>query len=98
MKNLSYKLEDIRESTQRFAAYDGSTLAGEVTFVRAGDEIWIIDHTFVDDDYRGQNLGEKLIKHIVSHAIEQNKKIIPLCPFARREFDRNPEYQKLEHK
>lgn len=52
----------------------------------------IIDHTFVDPAYRGQGLAEKLVAKGVEKARKEQKKIIPLCPFAKKEFERKPEY------
>ncbi len=51
-------------------------------------------HTSVSDDYRGQGIAEALIKLVVKQAIEENKKIIPLC-LLLNVFDLNPEYQKI---
>ena len=52
----------------------------------------IIDHTFVDPAYRGQGLAEKLVEKGVEKARAEKKTIIPLCPFAKKEFERKPEY------
>lgn len=41
--NLLYHLEDVRDSTQSFAAYDKDNLAGEVTFVHEG----VVRHIFI---------------------------------------------------
>ena len=66
--------------------------AGEMTWSNAGSEIMIIDHTFVDSAYRGQGLAEKLVAAGVEVARNEGKKIIPLCPFAKKEFDEKTEY------
>ncbi|MER2117389.1 MAG: GNAT family N-acetyltransferase, partial [Enterococcus casseliflavus] len=47
---------------------------------------------FVDPAYRGQGLAEKLVAKGVEKARKEQKKIIPLCPFAKKEFERKPEY------
>ncbi|AJD89782.1 GNAT family acetyltransferase [Jeotgalibacillus malaysiensis] len=87
-----------KEEESRFAAYDHDNQeAGEATFSRAGDNILIIDHTSVKDDYRGQGVAAKLVSHIVEKARENNQKIMPLCPFAKGEFDKHEEYQDVLH-
>ena len=63
-----------------------------MTWSNAGSEIMIIDHTFVDSAYRGQGLAEKLVAAGVEVARNEGKKIIPLCPFAKKEFDEITEY------
>jgi predicted GNAT family acetyltransferase len=37
-------------------------------------------------------LAEKLVAAGVEKARKDDKKIIPLCPFAKKEFDEKPEY------
>lgn len=79
---------------KRAASYDEGKFMGESTFSES-EGTWIIDHTFVDPEYRGQKIAEKLIANIVENAREQGKKIIPLCPFAKKEFDKKEEYRDL---
>lgn len=84
---------EIKEEKSRFALLnDEGVEIGEMTWSDAGEEIMIIDHTFVDSTYRGQHLAEKLVAAGVDKARRDNKKIIPLCPYAKKEFDRKPEY------
>ena len=52
-----------------------------------------IDHTVVSEELRGQKMGNQLVKKVVNLAREENKKIIPACSFARKEFEENQEYQ-----
>lgn len=89
----------IKEETNRFALYnDENVEIGEMTWSNAGDTMLIIDHTFVDDAYTGQGLAAQLVEKGVEKARKENKKIIPLCPFAKSEFDRKPEYQDVLRK
>jgi predicted GNAT family acetyltransferase len=45
-----------------------------------------------DPTYRGQGLAEKLVAAGVEKARKEGKKIIPLCPFAKKEFEEKSEY------
>lgn len=83
------------EIENRSAAYDNENLIGECTFTTYKDNVWIIDHTFVDSSYRGQNIAGNLVKEIVDHARKENKKILPLCPFAKSEFENKEEYHDI---
>ncbi len=49
----------------------------------------IIDHTDVNDQFRGQGLGRKLLNELVTFARGRNIKVIPLCPFAKSVFDKD---------
>lgn len=62
---------------------------GEMTFNRSSDTFIIIDHTEVDPAYKGQNIGRLLLESVVSYARNNTLKIIPLCPFAKRMFERD---------
>lgn len=83
---------EILEENTRFVLKDGDKEIGEMTWSEAGETRLIIDHTFVDPAYRGQGLAEKLLAKGVEKARKEQKKIIPLCPFAKKEFERKPEY------
>lgn len=84
---------EIKEEKNRFVLFnDDNEEIGEMTWSDAGEEIMIIDHTFVDPAYRGQGLAEKLVMNGVEKARRDSKKIIPLCPFAKKEFDAKSEY------
>lgn len=74
-----------------FIETDGQRV-GEMTYVKAGDDKVIIDHTFVDDSLRGQGAGKQLVTAGVEYARENNIKILPLCPFAKSVFDKTPDY------
>lgn len=80
-----------KEEGRFFVEDQGATLA-EITFTQPNDEFFIIDHTFVDDKLRGQGVANQLVRAVVDKAREDNKTIIPLCPFAKGQFERIPEY------
>ncbi|EGP5055665.1 GNAT family N-acetyltransferase [Enterococcus faecium] len=85
---------EIKEEKNRLALFnDEQQEIGEMTWSDVGPDIMIIDHTFVDPAYRGQKLAEKLVYTGVELARRDGKKIIPLCPYAKKEFEKKPEYQ-----
>jgi len=63
-----------------------------MTFVFAGPEKIIINHTEVSPAFNGKGLGKKLVEKAVEVAREKKWTIIPLCPFAKKTFDRNPQF------
>jgi predicted GNAT family acetyltransferase len=73
-----------------FLRQDGKRLA-ELTYTIAGTRV-IIDHTDVDAALRGTGAGNKLVAAAVDWARAGNRKLLPLCPFARSVFDKTPEY------
>ncbi|QSE99130.1 GNAT family N-acetyltransferase [Fulvivirga lutea] len=79
----------------RFYMEDEQGVAAEMTYSQAGDDRFIIDHTEVDDRFRGQNLGLKLVEAAVEYARKNTMKIMPLCPFAKKMFERHSEYSDI---
>jgi predicted GNAT family acetyltransferase len=65
----------------------------EMTYSRAGEASLIIDHTGVPEALRGRGLGEALVRRGVEDARAEGRSIMPLCPFAKAQFDRHPEWQ-----
>ncbi|WP_396170572.1 GNAT family N-acetyltransferase [Flavobacterium sp.] len=66
---------------------------GIMTFVYAGSDKIIIDHTEVNTGNNGKGFGKKMVAKAVEYAREKNIKIIPLCPFAKKVFDKTPEFR-----
>ena len=75
-----------------YISLDGKQEA-KMTFVFAGNDKIIIDHTEVNPDNNGKGFGKKMIIKAVEFARAKNIKIIPLCPFAKSVFDKNPEFR-----
>lgn len=73
-----------------FIEAEGKKVA-EMTYSKAGSDRIIIDHTEVSDDLRGQGAGQQMVEAAVEYARKNKISIIPLCPFARSVFDKNPE-------
>lgn len=65
----------------------------EMTYSRASPTLIIIDHTAVPDALRGRGVGQVLVLRAVEDARREGFKIIPLCPFAKAQFERHPDWQ-----
>ena len=68
---------------------ENENLICEITYFVEDSSMIVIDRTFVDDNYRGQGIAAQLVEHVVEMAREENKKIIPRCPFAKGILERN---------
>jgi predicted GNAT family acetyltransferase/uncharacterized Fe-S cluster protein YjdI len=72
----------------RFVVYVNDEFAGEMTYVWAGTSKFIIDHTGVEESFGGKGLGRQLVMKAVEYARNNALKILPLCPFAKKVFDK----------
>lgn len=75
----------------RAAAYDDDICIGESTYSNS-ETMWIIDHTEVNENYGGKGIASQLVEELVNQARSSAVKILPLCPFANREFQKKKEY------
>ena len=62
----------------------------EMTYSRTNATMIIIDHTDVDDSLRGEGVGRQLLNALVDWARSTGTKVLPLCPFAKAQFDKDP--------
>ena len=90
--NEQIKLETNAKNGFFSVEINGKTEA-KMTFVFAGTDKIIIDHTEVNPGNNGKGLGKKMVTAAVEMAREKNLKIIPLCPFAKSVFDKTSEFR-----
>ncbi|MFN0290870.1 GNAT family N-acetyltransferase [Pedobacter helvus] len=85
-------MEIIQENNERrgsFKAIEEGKEAGLMTYTWAGPTKFIIDHTEVNEDFKGKGVGQQMLMKAVAYARTNHLKIMPLCPFAKSVFDKN---------
>ncbi|MDR2465551.1 MAG: N-acetyltransferase [Streptococcaceae bacterium] len=90
---MDYRIDEDRIVLVNEEGNDG----GEITWALAGD-VMIIDHTFVDPTYRSGNYASELVKRMVDYARDHSYEVLPLCPYARSQFQKHPEYDDVLRK
>lgn len=88
---MEVKQKENGERGQFFIEKEGVFLA-QMTYVWAGKDRIIIDHTEVNEALKGMGAGKQMVSKAVDFAREKGIKIIPLCPFARSVFDKVKEF------
>lgn len=83
--------EDAGSKGRYVMVVDG--VEAEMTYSRVSDSLIIIDHTEVPAALRGRKVGEQLVLQAVEDARRGGVSIIPLCPFAKAQIGRHPEWQ-----
>ena len=78
---------ELKRAERKIEAHQEGEVIGEITYSDTNNGMWIIDHTYVDPAHRNQQIGEQLVAEIVNWAREENVKLLPLCPFAKKEFE-----------
>ena len=67
----------------------------ELTYKTRGDDVIVIDHTFVPPPSRGGSIAQQLVERAVADAREQGVKIVPPCPYVDKLFSRRPDLSAL---
>ncbi|GAA3401510.1 GNAT family N-acetyltransferase [Paenibacillus hodogayensis] len=65
---------------------------GEMTYHFVDVDTWIVDSTYIDPAYRGQQLAKRLLDYVVDEARDKGRKIIPSCSYVLEQFKRDPQY------
>lgn len=91
MSEIVVTREDGPSGGRYLTTIEGHT--AEMTYSKAGATRIIIDHTGVPDALRGKDAGQALVKRAVEDARAAGIKIIPLCPFAKAQIEKHPEWQ-----
>lgn len=81
----------LEENEKKGRVYVGEANASlaEMTFSKAGESLWIIDHTAVSEQLKGQGVGRQMLQKVVEIARERSLKIMPLCPYAKSVFEKD---------
>ncbi|MFJ7937271.1 GNAT family N-acetyltransferase [Peribacillus sp. NPDC096622] len=84
---------DIKKGESSFFVEESGEKLAEITFFKSGDEEITVDHTVVSDKLRGQKVGNSLVEKVIGFAREENLKIVPVCSFVQKQFEKNAEYE-----
>lgn len=73
---------------------EDNKIIGELIYSYVNRDKVTLDSTWIDEDYRGNHLGAKLLDEFISFVRESNLTVIPVCSFSKKIFSENPEKYK----
>lgn len=85
-------LQEEANNKGAFYIEENNVRVAEMTYVWAGADKIIIDHTEVGESLKGKGAGKLMVAEAVAFARGKGIKILPLCPFAKSVFDKTAEY------
>ena len=74
-----------------FIEDDGEVQAEMIIHMPSPDHM-VIEHTEVNEELRGLNVGYSLVNAAVEYARQHHLKITVWCPFAKKVFDKKPDF------
>ena len=80
-------MEYITEKHRIFVMDNGEEV-GEVTFPER-DGVYVINHTYVDDNYRGQGIASELVRRAVEEIERRGGRVEATCSYAALWLARN---------
>lgn len=80
-------MEYITEKNRIYVVMDGEEV-GEVTFPQR-DDVYIINHTYVDDRLRGQGIASELVRRAVEEIGRRGGRVEATCSYAQLWLARN---------
>ncbi len=91
MAEFEITREDGETRGRYVATIDGHE--AELTYSKLGDSGNVIaDHTGVPEELGGRGVGSALVRHLVEDARTNGFRIVPLCPFVKAAYQKNPEW------
>lgn len=75
-----------------FYVEEDGDIEAEMFYHMTSPDKMVIEHTEVGEELRGQNVGYHLVKTAVDYARQHNIKITVWCPFAKKVFDKKPDW------
>lgn len=85
-----------RDSNRFYKNDENGKMIAEITFNMINDDsVYVIQHTFVQPEYRHEGIAAELVQAVVDEAVANNKMIKPVCPYAKFKFMQTPAYAKV---
>ncbi|GAA4748411.1 GNAT family N-acetyltransferase [Flavisolibacter ginsenosidimutans] len=76
-----------------FFVEDDGDIVAEIVYAKGNENSIIIEHTEVDKDLQGHNIGYELVHKVVDYARLHGLKVSPVCPFAKAVFDKRADFK-----
>lgn len=79
----------------QFTLFENDEIVGYIKYEYAKNGNLKASGTFIDEKFRGQEIGKILFNQLFEFAQKENVKIIPVCPYVVHQFNKHPEWNNL---
>lgn len=95
MSDISITREDRPSGGRYVARIEGIDAEGEITFTWPRDGVISANHTGVPEAMAGKGAANALLNFMLDDARKTGFRIVPVCPFVRKQYARHPEWADL---
>jgi len=95
MAGIVIDKEDGAQGGRYVARIAGIDAEGMITFTRPREGVISADHTIVPDAMGGRGVAKALLDHMLADARKAGFRIVPACPFVRKQYALHPEWADL---
>ena len=82
-------MEFIIENSKIFSLDNDKKVVAEITFYESENGVFTIDHTFVDESFRGQGIAGKLVEMALKEIEKRGGKVEATCSYAKKWLEKN---------
>lgn len=82
-------MEFIEEDNRIYGVDKQGNIIAEITFPKDKDGYYNINHTFVDESLRGQNIGKKLVEMALEKIRKNEGEVRATCSYAKHYLEKN---------
>ena len=93
MADISITQEDDGRHGRFVARIAGIDAEAELTYTHRGPGLISADHTGAPDELRGTGAAGALVDYMIADARRRNYRILPICPYVRKLYQRHPDWQ-----
>ncbi|MFC3418069.1 GNAT family N-acetyltransferase [Salinicoccus hispanicus] len=78
-----------------FVGEDELNPEAKIVFSVDDDQDYVVQETQVNDELGGQGVGNQLVETMAEFAQQEERKIVPLCPFAKDVMEKDDSMKQL---
>jgi len=93
LADITITKDDDGQSGRYVARIAGVAGEAELTFTHRGPGLISADHTGAPDSMKGTGAAAALVDFLIADARGSGFRIIPLCPYVRTRYQKNPDWQ-----
>lgn len=81
----------IKNEGQEFSLWDKQEEIGYLHYNQDQEQDYIVISLFVQENYRGNGYAKILLDEFIQKVRQEKKKIIPICTYAQKQFEKREE-------